>query len=460
MLAQQVKFTGTFASVRFLVCMAFWIGLVPVPGSAEVIRHTTPGGRIFYHVHMPEADRTALVIDWNSSWAHGAEHATAARMGAILMMIGEGGGKLQELVGELNAAGVHVELTATADGARGLMVARDGKLEEAAATVSESLKNRGLNAASLERTRAALSRAVREGDQPAETLVWSAARDLLLGDAPLNDFLRLPVDDIEDAQFSEVLAWRDAVFAQANATVAAAGVAPAADVAAAVDTLLEALPEFPATAPAGALQPAYGGRTVLIVAPDTENPAIGVVGSLPATGEPEGVLNVLALEALNRRLARALRREFNDAYDITARPENYTRDVRLLALGGEVPAENLDEVLEVMRGTYERFRVSGPTAREAAKGARHAARMFEGVQDVPEAMAQTVAELVLDGERATIADDLPGQLRAVELRTLQAHVQNAFPAWDEMLRVVLAPNAEAVPADCVIKMVDTLEACR
>ena len=122
-----------------------------------------------------------------------------------------------------------------------------------------------LDAASFESIRAELSRAVRAIEPPAEVLVWDAARRLLLGDAPLDDFLRLPVDDIEGATLSEVRAWRNAVFAQANATVAAAGVAPAADVAAAVDTLLESLPEFPAGEPAGAPQPAYGGRTVLIV---------------------------------------------------------------------------------------------------------------------------------------------------------------------------------------------------
>ena len=283
------------------------------------------------------------------------------------------------------------------------------------------------------------------------------ARRLLLGDAPLGDFLRLPVDDIEGATLSEVRAWRDAVFAQANATVAAAGVAPAAEVAAAVDTLLERLPEFPAGEPAGAPQPAYGGRTVLIVAPDAESSAIGVFGPLPSTGASGGVLNVLALEALDRRLARGLRREFGDGYDISARPSNYARDVRLLAIGGEVAAADLEEVLEVTRQTYERFRARGPTPREAAKGADHAARMFEGVEDAPEAVAQIVAELVLDGELATIADDLPGRLREVEPRTLRAHVKDAFPAWDEMLRIVVAPYAEAAPADCVIDTLDALE---
>ena len=48
----------------------------------------TPTGRVFYYVQMPEADRTAIVVDWKSAWAYGAEHPTAARMGAALMTIG------------------------------------------------------------------------------------------------------------------------------------------------------------------------------------------------------------------------------------------------------------------------------------------------------------------------------------------------------------------------------------
>ena len=37
---------------------------------------------------MPEADRTAIIVDWKSAWAYGAEHPTAVRMGAALMTIG------------------------------------------------------------------------------------------------------------------------------------------------------------------------------------------------------------------------------------------------------------------------------------------------------------------------------------------------------------------------------------
>jgi zinc protease len=457
--SQRTKSAGTLALVRLLICIAVWIWLLPGVGLAEATRLTTPAGRVFHYVQMPEADRTAIVIDWKSTWAHDAEHPTTARMGAILMTIGGAGGKLEELIGELNAAGAHAELNATPDGARGLLVAQAGRLEEAAALVREALTNPRLDAASFESIRAELSRAVRATEPSAEALVSDAARRLLIGDAPLDDFLRLRVDDIEGATLWEVHAWRDAVFAQANATVAAAGVAPAADVAAAVDTLLERLPEFPAGEPADPLQPAYGGRTVLIVAPDADSSAIGVFGPLPSTGKFGGVLNVLALEALNRRLTWGLRREFGDAYDISARPANYARDVRLVAIGGEVAAPDAEEVLEVTRKIYEWFRGRGPTPRELAKGARHAARMFEGVQETPEAMAQIVAELVLDGELVTVADDLPARLRGVAPRTLQAHVKNAFPAWDEMLRIVVAPNAEAAPADCVIDALESLQTC-
>ena len=458
MLAYFVKSSGARDSLRFLVCLGFWVGLVPVLGSAEVIRHTTPAGRVFYYVQMPEADRTAIIVDWTSAWGHSAEHPTTAHMGAILMTLGTGG-KLEDLLGDLNTVGAQAELNATADGARGLLVARDNQLKEAAALAREAL-NAPLDEATFESIRTELSRAVLSTTPSTEVLVGDVARRLLLGEAPLDDFLLLPVDDIEATTLSEVEEWHDAVFAQANATVAAAGVAPAADVAAAVDSLLERLPEFPIGGSTGAPLPAYDGRTVLLVAPDAESYAIGVFGPLRSSGPLGGVLNVLALESLDRRIARGLRREFGELYDISARPVNYARDVRLLAIGGKVAAEDLEKVLEVTRQTYERFRARGPNAREAEKGAAHAARMFEGVKNMPEAVAQIVAELVLDGEPVIIADDLEGQLRGVELGTLRAHIQGAFPAWDKMLRVIVAPYAEAAPADCVIDNVEALETCR
>ena len=139
---------------------------------------------------------------------------------------------------------------------------------------------------------------------------------------------------------------------------------------------------------------------------------------------------------------------------------NYARDVRLLAIRGEVAAADLEGALEVVRGAYENFRIRGPRAPETARGALHAARMFEGAQEVPEAVAQTVLELILDGEPAAIADDLPRRLREVEPPALAAHVAEALPAWDEMLRIVVAPNADALDADCVIDALDAIETCR
>ena len=85
LLPKSPRSTGTLAPVLVLACIAVWIGLVPGLGSAEVIRHTTPAGHVFHYVQMPEADRTAIVVDWKSAWAHGAEHSTTAHMGAILM---------------------------------------------------------------------------------------------------------------------------------------------------------------------------------------------------------------------------------------------------------------------------------------------------------------------------------------------------------------------------------------
>jgi predicted Zn-dependent peptidase len=425
-----------------------------------VSQHTTPAGHVFHYVQIPEADRTAIVINWESTWAISAAHPAAAHIGAILMTTGGTDTDPETLISQSSEIGLHAELNATADGARGLLVAKSGRLDEVAALAREALVGSRPSAASFENIRAGLSRNVRAVETPAAALVWNAARRLILGNAPLDDFLRLPVDDIEGATLSEVRAWRGAVFAQANATVAAAGVAPPRDVAAAVDVLLESVPEFPAGEPSRAPQLTLNGRTVLIVAPEAETSAIGVFGPLPWAAGDEGVLNVLAFEVLDRRLARRLHKEFGDAHDITARPANYAREVRLLAIVGEVATADLDEALEATREAYERFRARGPAPREAARGARHVARMFEDAQNVPEAVAQIVMELMLDGEPVEIADDLPARLREIEPRELGAHVEQVFPAWDGMLRIVVAPNAEATAADCVVDTVDALETCR
>ena len=227
--------------------------------------------------------------------------------------------------------------------------------------------------------------------------------------------------------------------AAVTATVAAAGIAPADDVAAAVDILLERLPEFPVGEPADALQPAYGGRTVLIVAPDVESAAIGVFGPLPSTEKLGGILNVLALEALDRRLARALHREFGDAYDISARPANYARDVRLLAIGGEVAAADLQAVLEVTRRSYEWFRARGPTPREAAKGARHAARISSGISNGPcvQPSASRVAATSSLPSGAPCEDSLPALFGEPKPMVVRQQTRVGLP-WVRMASSIAA----------------------
>jgi hypothetical protein len=84
--------------------------------------------------------------------------------------------------------------------------------------------------------------------------------------------------------------------------------------------------------------------------------------------------------------------------------------------------------------------------------------MFEGVRRTPEAVAQIVAELVLDGAPIAVAHDLPERLRRVEPRDLKAFVREAFPRWAEMLRIVVAPGSGSVAADCVIDATETAEA--
>ena len=80
--------------MRWLVCTAFWMGLISALASAEVIRHTTPAGHVFHYVQMPRAHRTAIVVDWASTWVHSAEHPTTAHIGALLMTLSGPGGKL------------------------------------------------------------------------------------------------------------------------------------------------------------------------------------------------------------------------------------------------------------------------------------------------------------------------------------------------------------------------------
>ena len=312
---RRAAYHRAVAPARRLVCIAALTGLFPALAVGEVIRHTTPDGHAFHYMEMPDADRTAIAIDWESAWVHGARHPTAAHIGAMLMTSGGSGADLAALITRSEEVGAYADLTATADGARGLLVALDGRLAAAAALAREALAEPRLGSEAFESIRNELSRGVSAAETPAEAIVWDAARRLLLGNAPLHDFLRLPTEDIERSTLAEVRAWRDAVFARSNATIAGAGVAEPAEVAAAIDTLLEGLPEAPADDHVGAPKPRFPGGTVLIVVPDSERSAIGVFGPLSSAGEGASVLDVLALDALDRRLSRRVRREVGEAHE-------------------------------------------------------------------------------------------------------------------------------------------------
>ena len=298
--------------------------------------------------------------------------------------------------------------------------------------------------------------------QPAQ-LGYDALRWAILGDTPLRRALSVdPPEMITTATRAEVVDWHQQTVIRTGAKVVIAGEISQADAGRAVDALLSGLPAGNAVVSAAPTANFAPGRILLHV-PTAQTSTLVLMGSLPPTregGEFEDLLLTTALGGDDKSvLFDAVRTGLRASYGFGATLDGYTRDLRVLALSGEVETSKLAEAETIVRAAYAEF-LTAPTTGDLTARKEPYRKNGEQTATLPGAASYSALMAILDGKAANLALTLPALLDQVTNSTIEARASSAFPKADALIVLAVSPDASALPGACVITSPAEAANCR
>lgn len=301
---------------------------------------------------------------------------------------------------------------------------------------------------------------------------WGVIRRAILGNGRLNDFLTLrPTSLIDDVTADDIKIWYAETFTTDDITITAAGPADLepAIVGEAIDQLLNGLPSGKQRSNArlddtSSSATKVGGKAILLHKPDTEKTLISIGGRLPPARGPSHAHDLFAEFVLGNgkqsRLFTAVRTKLRASYVVDADVGGYDRNIRTIYLDGEIEGRQVKDAYDAFRDAYETLRVDGMTRDEFQRAKENLVAAYQEVVKEPKSMASILMGFLVDDDpmREHIAE-IPELIGTVTLDEVNAAIRKRLPAFDDMVRVVTAPNDNAVENDCVITSDADVDRC-
>jgi predicted Zn-dependent peptidase len=292
---------------------------------------------------------------------------------------------------------------------------------------------------------------------------FGALRWAILGDTALRRALSVdPPEMITLATRDEVRDWHRQTVVRTGAKIVIAGEIDADAAGSAVDTLLSGLPDADA-----AVMPEpkanFAQRRILLHVPEAQTSTLVLLGPLPPTrdgGEFEDILLATALGGDDKSvLFDAVRTGLRASYGFGAGLDAYARDLRFLALSGEVETAKLAEAETIVRTAYAEFLKSPPMGDLSERKSPFLSHGEQMAKDPIEASFSAMMAL-FDGQDPYLALTIPAVMEKVTDATLWSRAAAAFPAADQMIVLAVSPDAAALPGACVITAPEQAVTCR
>ena len=440
-------------------CLALVLAAGPALADAppaETI--TTPTGHEITHIALPDAEYGDVTLFWPGPTALAVPGLEGLFSLAPQLAFERAGGRgFDEGVEGLEDAGATVGLLNLFGGTVLFMQMNDaGGLDAAAAFASDLLTDAALAEEDLDRLKRDFADGLAETERDPQAMAERALGALVAdGDRRLAALTNRPFETVEQVEASDVRAWMDETF-HADPLVISAGPVEGAEVAAAVDMVLDDLPG-PEGEPA-APEPialAGSGRTVAVRAPEADVALVSVAFPVPVRAPELGAgLSALA-GGDGSRLFERVREEEGASYGLELGAIVLLPDLQIVTIGGAVPPERAGEVLAMVREELMRLREEGITAPEL-DAAREEQRAGEAAALAdPGTITSVLVDLTQLGEAPDPA--LIEQADALTLEGVNAALPGLIP--DAVAAVVVTPKPETVDADCVVDVPEEAARC-
>lgn len=427
---------------------------------------TTPAGHRFLFAEMKKAHRVAFRVAWPSNWSKEADSNPAVPFLGVTLMTRGGAGDMDaaEVLDTFNDLGATAGVWVAADHVYALLDVKDDYLAHALEAAGTVLAMPRFDERWLVRIRDQMHGQWKREAALSYNRGWDAVRRAVLGVEPINATpSQRDIEALKRVTRDDLLAWHARTFVGEGARIVVAGNLSRDEAAAAVDQVFAALP-VGAREPAIETKADFSPVTILVHAPDIEKSMIGFVGPLPARilgGEYEDFIAVQVLgEGPQSRIFDAIRSRLRASYTAGATLSEYTRELRVFGMWGEVDTAKLVQSREAVLETYRRFREEGPTAAEVSNIKKEIRRMSRKNFAKPEVFTYSMLESVLDGTDVHRITHFERVLDATTARTVRERLRSAYPAPENLIQVIVTPDKDAVDGACVVRTIDEVDGCR
>ncbi len=432
----------------------------------EIKEYTTPAGHQFWYFPMPDADRTALLIDWAQEVPLGDDtHPAVSELGIDLMLKG-GAGELDaaQIVADFEDLDAGSDLWVRPRGTSGFFVAPDEHFSTAREIAQVVLTEPRFEQKWFDREHQIMIESAIEDRANSWGLAWTTARAIFLGDHPYRKFWSFEaLDEFEKATLDDVKAWYETSFSTNTITLSVAGSAAPDMVAKEIDLLLAGLPNNEPTKPIDMPKPRSTGKTIVLHNPDAPKSVVLLAGNFPSNNETiNTALQISAVvlgQGKNSRLFKTVRSGMGASYGFGVEVFDVTQEYRMFAMSGEVETEKLQAALNEIEKAYKEFRESGIGLIEFPVTKRFYKREIKKLLQDPVNVAYHLNKGVRDGFSANYMNTTMSRIDSLKRGSTNTLIKESFPAYDTLLKLIVSPDAEAIEGACVITKLEEVESC-
>lgn len=449
--------------VRAVAATLFIILLQAAGAQAQVTvsDHRTPAGLAFRHASVPGDVTHALSFGWIDDFGRtspGKEGVVA--LGPRLLM--EGGSRTvgeSERIEQLKDLQATLSIGGSAHVTRGAITAPKAKFADTAALLADLLANPALPTDKLLQLKRNIAVASRQALASSEATAARLFVRLTLGDGPLQRILAVDPAAYDKVEAADVDAWRRAVLGR-NVTIASAGPLTPDEVAVQIDRIFAGLPAVGQSV--GPRPQLRSPAKLIVLERPTAQTAIVAGGATNWVSEPDTLPGSVAIRilggGLGSRLTKAVREGLGATYGIRAGFQQVHPKAFSMLVSTAVDNAKAAAVLAAIRKEYAAFHAEGVTEAEVAPIKTKLITETREQLRRPPAVAQRLRELMLAGFPADYLATYEAQVQALTVAAVNDGIRTRFPL-EPLTVVMVAPSAEGLGADCVIKAPEEIGRC-
>ncbi len=402
-----------------------------------VVPQRTPGGLGFRQVFMPDDTHQALNFAWRDGSAIALPGKEAlADLGPALMMEGPKGSSQSAMLEKLKDLQASMGLRGTASFTAGHLSAPRARFAEAGEILARVLDDPAL---------------------PQDKL----ARLQINRDGPYRRLLTGEPSMFAQVTRADIAAWRRDVLVRDGVVIVTAGPMGAEEAGRAIDRIFGGLPQSGKVPlrPAPVFRPS--GKLVVVEKPAVQT-AIVAGGLTGLTVTPDLARAEIAVSVFGGgfagRLTKAIRERLGATYGVSVALQPVGADTRVLAIRSAVANDKSRDVLAAIRTEYSRYVAEGPTDVEIEPRKRiFINRAHEMLRRAPATAAGLITAALHD-----FPDDFlttyETRIRAYDIAAINADIRSKFPK-PPLTIVIVAPSADGLEADCIIKSREEIAHC-